>query len=120
MPGKTPRGNGKEPVENGGIRNNKDDAALKGKKKAGKAGEDATVVVAPSKGKKQGEDGDVAMADDDASAEEEDVVKVDPVVQTTAGTFSSSSGGAYHGSIASCHHRTNFLGSPRCPSVYND
>ncbi|CAK7217837.1 26S proteasome non-ATPase regulatory subunit [Sporothrix bragantina] len=86
MPGKTPRGNGKEPVENGGIRNSKDvemkdDAALKGKKKAlaNKDGE------APAKaGKKQGEDGDVAMADDDASAEDEDTVKVDPVVQTTA------------------------------------
>lgn len=97
MPGKTPRGNGKEPVENGGIRNNKDvemkdEAALKGKKKASKGGEgEATVVVAPSKGagKKQGEDGDVAMADDDASAEEEDAVKVDPVVQTSAGAFSS-------------------------------
>ncbi|KJR80007.1 26S proteasome regulatory subunit N3 [Sporothrix schenckii 1099-18] len=92
MPGKTPRGNGKEPVENGGIRNNKDvemkdDATLKGKKKPGKGGDgEATVVVAPSKGagKQQGEDGDVAMADGDASAEEKDVVKVDPAVQTSA------------------------------------
>lgn len=101
MPGKTPHGNGKEPVENGGIRNSKDvemkdEAALKGKKKtlggAVKEGEDeVTVVVPPSKagaaGKKQGDDGDVAMADDDASADKDDeAVKVDPVVQTSAGT----------------------------------
>ncbi|OAA64667.1 proteasome regulatory particle subunit [Niveomyces insectorum RCEF 264] len=95
MPGKTPHGNGKEPVENGGIRNNKDvemkdEAALKGKKKAiggSKDGDDeVTVVVPPAKaaGRKQGDDGDVAMADDDASAEKDDgAVKVDPVVQTS-------------------------------------
>lgn len=90
MPGKTPRGNGKEPVENGGVRNNKDDAALKGKKKAGKGGDEATVVVAPSKGAgKKGEDGDVAMTDGDASTEEEEAVKVDPAVQTSAGAYQS-------------------------------
>ncbi|CAK7208360.1 26S proteasome non-ATPase regulatory subunit [Sporothrix curviconia] len=87
MPGKTPHGNGKEPVENGGIRNSKDvemkdDAALKGKKKA-LASKDGEAPAAKA-GKKQGEDGDVAMADDDASAEEEDAVKIDPVVQTIA------------------------------------
>lgn len=91
MPGKTPHGNGKEPVENGGIRNSKDvemkdEAALKGKKKA-VASKDSD--VAPSKaGKKQAEDGDVAMADGDASTEEEeDAAKVDPVVQASAGAF---------------------------------
>lgn len=94
MPGKTPHGNGKEPVENGGIRNSKDveEAALKSKKKAiaskdSKDGdEEMTVVVPPSKGSgsksgaPDGADGDVDMADGDASAEDE--VKVDPAVQT--------------------------------------
>ncbi len=95
MPGKTPHGNGKEPVENGGIRNSKDvemkdEAALKGKKKSLSSKDGANdVVVPPSKtavGKKQGDDGDVAMVDDDASADkEDDAVKVDPVVQTSTG-----------------------------------
>ncbi|CAK7266045.1 26S proteasome non-ATPase regulatory subunit [Sporothrix epigloea] len=85
MPGKTPHSNGKEPVENGGIRNSKDvemkdDATIKGKKKATvtKDGE----APASKAGKKQDEDGDVAMADDNTTAEE-DTTKVDPVAQTS-------------------------------------
>ncbi|CAK7201848.1 26S proteasome non-ATPase regulatory subunit [Sporothrix eucalyptigena] len=89
MPGKTPHGNGKEPVENGGIRNSKDvemkdEAALKGKKKAVASKDGEATSKTGSAGKKQNEDGDVAMADDDASAEEDDTAKVDPVVQTIA------------------------------------
>lgn len=89
MPGKTPHSNGKEPVENGGIRNSKDvemkdDATIKGKKKATviKDGE----APAPKAGKKQDEDGDVAMADDNVSTEE-DTAEVDPVAQTSGGTL---------------------------------
>lgn len=95
MPGKTPHGNGKEPVENGGIRNSKEveEAALKSKKKAvaSKDGdEEMTVVVPPSKatsskqGAPDGTDGDVAMAEDGA---EDEVVKADPAVQASAGVW---------------------------------
>ncbi|CAJ2508981.1 Uu.00g140070.m01.CDS01 [Anthostomella pinea] len=92
MPGKTP---GKEPVENG-IRNNQDvdmtdeKSSMKGKgKKAGKEGEDMTVVVPPPKNTKQSSqpppadaEGDVAM--DDSDKVEDFEVKVDPVTQTIA------------------------------------
>ncbi|EFX00988.1 proteasome regulatory particle subunit [Grosmannia clavigera kw1407] len=97
MPGKTPHGNGKEPVENSGVRNSKEieEAALKSKKKAvaSKDGdEEMTVVVPPSKASKQGAldgaDGDVAMDDEGASAEDE-AVKIDPAVQTSADIKSS-------------------------------
>ncbi|CAK7266326.1 26S proteasome non-ATPase regulatory subunit [Sporothrix epigloea] len=86
MPGKTPHGNGKEPVENGGIRNSKDvdmkdEATLKGKKKA-TTNQDGE-APAPKTGKKQGEGDDVAMGDD-VPAEEDDAAKVDPVAQTSA------------------------------------
>ncbi|RDA89092.1 hypothetical protein CP532_2240 [Ophiocordyceps camponoti-leonardi (nom. inval.)] len=84
MPGKTPKGNGDEPVENG-VRNDVDlkDAKAKGKKATKDGGDDdMTVVVPPSKASKQPSrsqdaDGDVSMADDDADAEAE----VDPALQ---------------------------------------
>ncbi|KAI1323359.1 putative proteasome regulatory particle subunit [Xylariaceae sp. FL0255] len=92
MPGKMPRKNSKEPVENG-IRNNQDvemtdeKSAMKGKGKQGiKEGEDMTVVVPPSKTTKQSSqpppadaDGDIAMDDSDKTQDLE--VKVDPVTQ---------------------------------------
>lgn len=86
MPGKTPRSNGNEPVENG-IRNNQDaDVKGKGKKGAKDADEEMTVVVKtrPVKGSGGADgDGDVAM-DEDA-----DEVKVDPVVQAVTGKLSA-------------------------------
>ena len=104
MPGKTPHGNGNEPVENG-IRPNqdvdmKDDpASLKAKGKKTKDGDDEmTVVVPPSKAQKLSSssssaqpppadaDGDVAMDVDDKADDGE--VKVDPVVQTVSGALS--------------------------------
>lgn len=90
MPGKTPQGNGKKPVENG-LRKNKDvemtDASKsKGKKGAKDADEEMTVVVPPSKASKSSKapadaEGDVSMDDDKTDDGE---VKVDPVVQTVA------------------------------------
>jgi 26S proteasome regulatory subunit N3 len=95
MPGKTPHSNGNEPVENG-IRSNqdvdmKDDPSslkTKGKKTAKDGDDEMTVVVPPSKKQSSAplppdSDGDVAM-DDEKTGEGE--VKVDPVVQTVAGT----------------------------------
>jgi 26S proteasome regulatory subunit N3 len=93
MPGKTPKSNGNEPIENG-IRSNgdidmKDAGKTKGKKGVKDGDEEMTVVVPPSKGSKHSKqphdaDGDVSMGGDD-KADVED--KVDPVVQTVAGTF---------------------------------
>ncbi|MDA4131796.1 MAG: hypothetical protein OK454_01545 [Thaumarchaeota archaeon] len=97
MPGKMPHSNGKEPVENGGIRGNRDvdmkdkdeQSSLKAKgKKTSKDGEEEmTVVVPPSKKQSSAPppdaDGDVAMDDSDKADDGE--VKVDPVVQTVAG-----------------------------------
>lgn len=93
MPGKTPNGNGKEPVENGGYPGSKDiemkdESSLKGKgNKGAKDGdEEMTVVVPPSK--KQSShpptndaDGDVDMED----AEKEAEAKIDPHAQTVSG-----------------------------------
>lgn len=101
MPGKMPHSNGKEPVENGGIRGNRDvdmkdkdeQSSLKAKgKKASKDGEEEmTVVVPPSKKQSSAPppdaDGDVAMDDSDKADDGE--VKIDPVVQTVAGALSS-------------------------------
>ena len=96
MPGKTPHSNGNEPVEND-YRSNKDadvkeGAKAKGKKSAKDADEEMTVVVPPSKAAKQSSapppadaDGDVSMSGDKDAAEDNDEVKVDPVVQTIAG-----------------------------------
>ncbi|PHH75337.1 hypothetical protein CDD80_2468 [Ophiocordyceps camponoti-rufipedis] len=88
MPGKTPKGNGDEPVGNG-VRSNDDvdmkDAAKTKGKKASKDGDDEmTVVLPPSKASKQPSrsqdpDGDVSMADD-ADGE----AKVDPAQQAVA------------------------------------
>ena len=101
MPSKS---NGKEPVENGGIRNSKDvdmkddGSSLKGKGKGKKAlnkdgaDEEMTVVVPPPKSAKQNAagsappndaEGDVVM--DDTDKAEDGEVKVDPVVQTVSG-----------------------------------
>lgn len=97
MPGKTPNGNGKEPVENGGYPGSKDiemkdESSLKGKgKKGSKDGdEEMTVVVPPSKNASStpltnDADGDVDMDD----AEKEGEAKVDPVAQTVAGMYLS-------------------------------
>ncbi|KAJ9148518.1 26S proteasome non-ATPase regulatory subunit 3 [Pleurostoma richardsiae] len=93
MPGKTPGGNGKEPVENGGYPGSKDidmkddSSSLKGKgKKPLKDGEEEmTVVVPPSKKQSSAPpagDGDVTM--DDAEKADDGEVKVDPVVQTVS------------------------------------
>jgi 26S proteasome regulatory subunit N3 len=88
MPSKTPRGNGKQPAENGSARGGSKEAGnkAKGKKGTDKDGDDEmTVVVPPSK--KSGAltaadaDGDVSMGGDEGDAE----VKVDPVAQTIAG-----------------------------------
>ncbi|RDA90559.1 hypothetical protein CP533_5670 [Ophiocordyceps camponoti-saundersi (nom. inval.)] len=83
MPGKTPKGNGDEPVENG-VRKDVDmkDAKAKGKKVTKDGDDGMTVVVPPSKASKQPSrsqdaDGDVSMAEDDADAEAE----VDPALQ---------------------------------------
>ncbi|PNY18297.1 26S proteasome regulatory subunit rpn3 [Tolypocladium capitatum] len=89
MPGKTPKSNGKEPLENG-VRTNKDvemkDAKGKGKKAAKDGDEEMTVVVPPPKASKpskqpQDADGDVSMGDEVPDGGE---VKVDPVMQTVA------------------------------------
>ena len=92
MPGKTPRSNGKAPLENGSTRSNKEaDSNTKGKKVAGKDGdEEMTVVVPPKKNEKQSgappadADGDVAMEGDEKKADEGEV-KVDPATQAIAG-----------------------------------
>ncbi|KAF4585880.1 26S proteasome non-ATPase regulatory subunit 3 [Ophiocordyceps camponoti-floridani] len=87
MPGKTPKGNGDEPVGNG-VRSNDDvdmkDAAKTKGKKAKDGDDEMTVVLPPSKASKQPSrshdpDGDVSMADN-ADGE----VKVDPVQQAVA------------------------------------
>ncbi|EON98029.1 putative 26s proteasome non-atpase regulatory subunit 3 protein [Phaeoacremonium minimum UCRPA7] len=94
MPGKTPNGNGKEPVENGGYSGSKDiemkdESSLKGKgKKALKEGDDEmTVVVPPSKKQSsapQPNDGDGDVAMDDSDKADDGEVKVDPVVQAVS------------------------------------
>lgn len=98
MPGKTPsRSNRKEPVENGGVRGNRDvdmkdkDEQAKGKggKKAAKDGDEGMTVVVPPSKKQSSQappdaDGDVDMDVGDKA----DEAKVDPVAQTVAGTFS--------------------------------
>lgn len=90
MPGKTPRNDGNEPLENG-VGNNKGveakDAKGKGKKAVKDGDDEMTVVVPPSKAstqphKSQDADGDVSMGDDDAAAGEP---KVDAVAQTVSG-----------------------------------
>ncbi|KAH8773487.1 26S proteasome non-ATPase regulatory subunit 3 [Diaporthe sp. PMI_573] len=94
MPGKTPNGNGKEPVENGGYPGSKDidmkdesSSSLKGKgKKGAKDGDDEMTVVVPISKKQSSAqppndaDGDVSM--DDADKDGED--KVDPVTQAVS------------------------------------
>lgn len=97
MPSKTPNGNGKEPVENGGYPGSKDiemkdDASsLKGKgKKGAKDGDEEMTVVVPMSKKQSSQpptndaDGDVNMEDDD---EQDGEPKVDPVAQTVSGMF---------------------------------
>jgi hypothetical protein len=92
MPGKTPRNNGKQPLENGSTRSNKEsDSNSKGKKVASKDGdEEMTVVVPPKKNDKPSgaapadADGDVAMEGDEQKADEAEV-KVDPATQAIAG-----------------------------------
>jgi 26S proteasome regulatory subunit N3 len=99
MPGKTPHGNGNEPVENG-IRSNQDvDMKEKGKtKKSTKEGdEEMTVVVPPTRPVKSSapppdSDGDVAM-DVDTDKADDGEVKVDPVLQTATGKLQAVSGG---------------------------
>lgn len=95
MPGKTPNGNGKEPVENGGYPGSKDidmkdesSSSLKGKgKKGAKDGDEEMTVVVPISKKQSSApppndaDGDVNMDDADKDAEE----KVDPVAQAVSG-----------------------------------
>ncbi|KAG8162511.1 hypothetical protein KVR01_008276 [Diaporthe batatas] len=93
MPGKTPNGNGKEPVENGGYPGSKDidmkddSSSLKGKGKQGaKDGDEEMTVVVPISKKQSSSqppndaDGDVSM--DDAEKDGED--KVDPVAQAVS------------------------------------
>lgn len=100
MPGKTPRRNGSDPVENGinGTEDieMKDDApnplkAGKGKK-AKEGDEEMTVVVPPSKGSKlsvppsKDNEGDVTMDGfEDGKATDEDAPKVDPIAQAISG-----------------------------------
>jgi 26S proteasome regulatory subunit N3 len=100
MPGKTPNGNGKEPVENGGYPGSKDidmkdesSSSLKGKgKKGAKDGDEEMTVVVPISKKQSSSqtpndaDGDVSM--DDADKEED---KVDPVAQAVSGNISPQS-----------------------------
>lgn len=94
MPGKTPNGNGKEPVENGGYPGSKDiemkddSSSLKGKGKKGlKDGDEEMTVVVPMSKKQSSQpptndaDGDVDME----GAEKEAEVKVDPAAQTVSG-----------------------------------
>ncbi|KAK7732263.1 26S proteasome non-ATPase regulatory subunit [Cytospora paraplurivora] len=91
MPGKTPNGNGKEPVENGGYPGSKDvemkddSSSIKGKgKKGAKEGDEEMTVVVPISKKQSSAppandaDGDVSMED----VEEEE--KVDPVAQAVS------------------------------------
>jgi 26S proteasome regulatory subunit N3 len=95
-----PHSNGKEPVENGGIRGSQDvdmkekdeksSLKAKGKKSIKEGEEEMTVVVPPSKGSNRlsapppnDAQGDVAMGDVDKVDDAE--VKADPVVQTLAG-----------------------------------
>lgn len=93
MPSKTPNGNGKEPVENGGYPGSKDidmkddSSSLKGKgKKGAKDGDEEMTVVVPISKKQSSSqppndaDGDVSM--DDADKDGED--KVDPVAQAVS------------------------------------
>lgn len=93
MPGKTPNGNGKEPVENGGYPGSKDidmkddSSSLKGKgKKGAKDGDEEMTVVVPISKKQSSSqppndgDGDVSMDDADKDGEE----KVDPVAQAVS------------------------------------
>lgn len=97
MPGKTPNGNGKEPVENGGYPGSKDiemkddSSSLKGKgKKTAKDGDEEMTVVVPMSKKQSSQpptndaDGDVNMDD----AENDGEAKVDPVAQAVSGTSS--------------------------------
>lgn len=96
MPSKTPNGNGKEPVENGGYPGSKDiemkddSSSLKGKGKKSskdKDGDEEMTVVVPISKKQSSQppandaDGDVDMDD----AEKDGEAKVDPVVQTVSG-----------------------------------
>ncbi|KAK0384592.1 hypothetical protein NLU13_8678 [Sarocladium strictum] len=88
MPGKTPRNNGKEPLENG-VKDSKDSKKSKSKKAAKDGDEEMTVVVPPSKATKQNSaqppadgDGDVAMGDEEKN--EDGSEEVDPVAQTVA------------------------------------
>ncbi|KAG5980666.1 hypothetical protein E4U55_003786 [Claviceps digitariae] len=90
MPGKTPKNNGNQPIENTirskGDVDAKDTGKAKGKKGAG-ADEEMTVVVPITKTSKQlskqprDDDGDVSMGGDDIG---DDGEKVDPVAQTVA------------------------------------
>ncbi|KAG5914769.1 hypothetical protein E4U53_004595, partial [Claviceps sorghi] len=93
MPGKTPKNNGDQPIENGirskGDVDTKDSGKAKGKKGAKEAGadEEMTVVVPITKTSKQSskqpqdDDGDISMGGDDIGDNGE---KVDPVAQTVA------------------------------------
>lgn len=96
MPGKTPNGNGKEPVENGGYPGSKDiemkddSSSLQGKGKKGiKDGDEEMTVVVPMSKKQSSQpptndaDGDVDMEDTEKDGE----AKVDPVAQTVSGTY---------------------------------
>ncbi|KAJ4406339.1 26S proteasome non-ATPase regulatory subunit [Gnomoniopsis sp. IMI 355080] len=98
MPGKTPNGNGKEPVENGGYPGSKDiemkddSSSLKGKGKKGlKDGDEEMTVVVPMSKKQSSQpptndaDGDVDMED----AEKEGEAKVDPAAQTVSDIISN-------------------------------
>lgn len=95
MPGKTPKGNGNEPLENS-VRRSKDaeakDSKAKSKKAAKDDDEEMTVVVAPSKttskhspNQSQDADGDVSMDGERLSAAAGEP-KSDPAIQTVAGT----------------------------------
>lgn len=96
MPGKTPKNNGNEPIENR-LRSNgdvdmKDSGKSKGKKGAKEGDEEMTVVVPITKTPKQSSkqshdaDGDVSMGGDDIADDSE---KIDLVAQTVAGMFAS-------------------------------
>ncbi|GAB0132084.1 hypothetical protein EsDP_00000532 [Epichloe bromicola] len=91
MPGKTPKNNGNEPIENR-VRSNgdvdmKDSGKSKGKKGAKEGDEEMTVVVPITKTPKQSSkqshdaDGDVSMGGDDIANDSE---KIDLVAQTVA------------------------------------
>lgn len=94
MPSKTPNGNGKEPVENGGypgsndVEMKDDSSSLKGKgKKGSKEGDEEMTVVLPMSKKQSSQppqndsDGDVNMGDADKDGEP----KVDPAAQAVSG-----------------------------------